>query len=146
MCIYQQCLGEQEIDLQEKYINNNISYELFNFTFDIIKYYNLANLVITRAGSSALAELLNCKIPIISIPLASSSENHQFKNARYFSEKGFGIMLEEKDINKGLFNLLQSIHNDKQMLKLIETNQKKHSDKNVFTIIREEITKLFYEN
>ena len=51
-------------------------------------------------------------------------------------------MLEEKDINKGLFNLLQSIHNDKQMLKLIETNRK-HSDKNVFTIIREEITKLF---
>ncbi len=144
--IYQQCLGEQEIDLQKKYETNNISYELFNFTFDIIKYYSLANLVITRAGSSALAEFLNCKIPIISIPLASSSENHQFKNAQYFSERGFGIMLEEKDINDDLFNLLQSIHNDKSMLKRIETNQKKHSDKNVFSIIRKEITKLFYEN
>ena len=55
-------------------------------------------------------------------------------------------MLEEKDINNSLFNLLQSIHNDKSMLKLIEANQKKHSDKNVFIIIREEITKLFYEN
>ena len=139
-------MGEQKDDLQKKYKNNNISYELFNFTFDIIKYYNLANLVITRAGSSALAELLNCKIPFISIPLVSSSDNHQFKNAQYFSEKGFGIMLEEKDINNGLFNLLQSIHKDKSMLKSIETNQKKHSDKNVFAIIREEITKLFYEN
>ena len=106
----------------------------------------MVNLVITRAGSSALAELLNCKIPIISIPLASSSENHQFKNAQYFNEKGFGIMLEEKDINNGLFSLLQSIHNDKSMLKLIEENQKKHSDKNVFAIIKKEITKLFYEN
>ena len=55
-------------------------------------------------------------------------------------------MLEEKDINDDLFNLLQSIHNDKSMLKRIETNQKKHSDKNVFSIIRKEITKLFYEN
>ena len=144
--IYQQCLEEQEVDLQKKYIKSNISFELFNFTFDIIKYYNLANLVITRAGSSALAELINCKIPIISIPLASSSENHQFKNAKYFSEKGFGIMLEEKDINNGLFNLLQSIHNNKSMLKSIVTNQEKHSDKNVFTIIRKEIEKLFYEN
>ncbi len=144
--IYQQCLGEQKVDLQKKYNNNNINYELFNFTFDIIKFYKLANLVITRAGSSALAELLNCKIPIISIPLASSSENHQFKNAKYFSEKGFGIMLEEKDINNGLFNLLQSIHKNKSMLKSIEINQKKHSDKNVFTIIKDEITKLFYEN
>ena len=131
---------------KKKYNNNNISYELFNFTFDIIKYYNLANLVITRAGSSALAEVLNCKIPLISIPLASSSENHQLKNAQYFNEKGLGIMLEEKDVNKGLFNLLESIHNDKSMLKSIETNQKKHSDKNVFVIIKKEITKLFNEN
>ena len=144
--IYQQCLYEQKTELQKKYNNNNISYELFNFTFDIIKYYNLANLVITRAGSSALAELLNCNIPIISIPLTSSSDNHQFINAKYFNEKGFGIMLEEKDVNNGLFNLLQTIHKDKSMLKLIETNQKKHSDKNVFAIIRKEITKLFYEN
>ena len=55
-------------------------------------------------------------------------------------------MLEEKDVNKGLFNLLESIHNDKSMLKSIEANQKKHSDKNVFLIIGKEITKLFYEN
>ena len=144
--IYQQCLTEQKLNLQKQYDDNNIYCELFNFTFDIIKYYNLANLVITRAGSSALAEVLNCKIPIISIPLASSSENHQLKNAQYFNEKGFGIMLEEKDLNKGLFNLLESIHNDKSMLKSIEANQKKHSDKNVFVIIGKEITKLFYEN
>jgi hypothetical protein len=32
------------------------------------------------------------------------------------------------------------------MLKTIETNQKKHSDKNVFVIVNKEITKLFYEN
>ena len=144
--VYQQCLNEQKIDLQKKYDINDIKYELFSFTFDILKYYNLTNLVITRAGSSALAELLNCNIPIISIPLASSSENHQFKNAQYFIKKGYGIMVEEKDIENKLFNLLQSIHKDKSMLKLIETNQKKYSDKNVFVIIKKEITKLFYEN
>ena len=55
-------------------------------------------------------------------------------------------MVEEKDIENKLFNLLQSIHKDKSMLKLIETNQKKYSDKNVFVIIKKEITKLFYEN
>ena len=144
--IYQQCLNEQKFSLQKKYDDNNINCELFNFTFDIIKYYNLANLVITRAGSSALAEVLNCKIPIISIPLSSSSENHQFKNAQYFKEKGYGIMLEEKDLNNGLFSLLQSIHNDKSVLKSIKANQKKHSDKNVFVVIKNEIIKLFYEN
>ncbi len=144
--LYQQCLDEQKIDLQKIYDANHISYELFSFTFDVLKYYNLTNLVITRSGSSALAEFLNCRIPIISIPLASSSENHQLKNAQYFSEKGFSLLVEEKDIKNKLFYLLELIHKDKSMLKKIETNQKKHSDKNVFEIIKKEITKLFYEN
>ena len=146
MKIYQQCLEEQKFDLKKKYDNNSISYELFTFTFDILKYYNLSNLVISRAGSSVLAELLNCKIPIILVPLASSSENHQLLNAQYFAEKGLGIILEEKDIKSRLFNLLQSIHKDKSMLNKILINQKKYSDKNVFEIIKKEITKLFYEN
>ena len=146
MKIYQQCLEEQKLDLKKKYDNNSVSYELFTFTFDILKYYNLSNLVISRAGSSVLAELLNCKIPIILVPLASSSENHQLLNAQYFAEKGLGIILEEKDIKSRLFNLLQSIHKDKSMLNKILINQKKYSDKNVFEIIKKEITKLFYEN
>lgn len=144
--IYQQCLEEQKLDLQKKYESYGINFELFSFTFDILKYYNLSNLVITRAGASALAELLNCKIPIISIPLPSSSENHQLKNAQYFTKKGFSIMVEEKNIKNKLFDLLQSMHKDKSILNLIKINQKKHSDKGVFTTIKEEITKLFYEN
>ena len=144
--IYQQCLEEQKLELQKKYNSHDINYELFSFTFDILRYYELTNLVITRAGSSALAELLNCKIPIISIPLISSSENHQFKNAEYFKKKGFGFMIEEKDIKNRLFDLLETIHKDKSMLKLIKANQIKYSDKNVFETIKKEIAKLFYEN
>ena len=144
--VYQQCLADQKSDLQVKYERNKINYELFSFTFDIIKYYNTSSLVITRAGSSALAELLNCKIPIISIPLSTSSEDHQLKNAQYFKKKGFGFMIEEKDIENKLFELLISIHKDKSMLSFIQTNQSKHSDKNVFTNIKKELNKLFYEN
>ena len=54
-----------------------------------------------------------------------------------FDDKGFGIMVEEKDLKNKLFNLLQSIHKDKSMLNLIKKNQKKHSDKNVFMNIKE---------
>ena len=74
------------------------------------------------------------------------SENHQLQNAQYFIKKGFGILVEEKDIKNKLFELLRSINKDKSILKSIEENQKKYSDKNVFTIIGKEINKLFYEN
>ena len=144
--MYQQCLDDQRLNLKEKYEKNKINFELFSFTFDIFKYYHLSNLVITRAGASALAEFLNCKIPIISIPLATSSENHQLKNAQYFERKGFGVLVEEKDIKNKLFDLLQSIHKDKSILNVMKINQNKHTDKDVFMIIKKEINKLFYED
>ena len=43
---------------------NKINFKLFNFEKDILNYYKKANLVITRSGSSVLAELINCQIPL----------------------------------------------------------------------------------
>lgn len=144
--VYQQCLPEQITHLKKTYDSNKVKYELFSFTFDIIKYYKVANLAITRAGSSALAELLNCKLPIITIPLKSSADNHQLKNAQYFENKGYGIMLDENNIEKELFDLLKSMHKNKTSLDLIKQNQTKYSDKRVFFNIKKEIENLFYEN
>lgn len=144
--IFQQCLPYQINQLKNTYDKSKIDYELFSFTFDILKYYKSTNLVITRAGSSALAELLNCNIPIITVPLESSAENHQYKNAQYFNKKGYGIMIEERNLRNKLFDLLHSIHEDKSVINSIKQNQNKHTDKNVFDIINKEILNLFYEN
>ena len=132
--------------LKLTYKENKIDNELFTFTFDIINYYNSVDLAITRAGASALAELLNCKIPIISIPLSSSAENHQYKNAKYFEKKGYSFLIEEKNIDNELFNLLHSFHEDKSILNKMIQNQKKYNDKDVFNKIEKEIVKIIYEN
>ena len=144
--IFQQCLPEQISELKKIYKTNNLKNELFSFTFDIIKYYKIANLAITRAGSSALAELLNCRLPMIMVPLKLSAENHQFKNAQYFENKGYGIMLEESNVEKKLFDLLKNLNNNKKMIIAVKENQKKYSDKKVFIYIKDLITNLFYEN
>ena len=68
-----------------------------------------ANLVITRSGASVLGELINVKIPFISIPLPTSADNHQLKNAIYYKKKGFGYLVTEKDINNQLYDLIKSI-------------------------------------
>ena len=68
-----------------------------------------ANLVITRSGASVLGELLNIKIPFISIPLPTSADNHQYKNAEFYKKKGYGYLLEEKDIKNKLYDLINSI-------------------------------------
>jgi len=79
--IFQQCIESQNNKLKEEYENLKISFELFNFTNNITEYFSKSELVITRSGSSVTAELINCKIPFISIPYPYSTDSHQDKNA-----------------------------------------------------------------
>lgn len=144
--IFQQCLPYQNQNLENFYKKNQIEYELFNFSFNMLKFYKLTNLLISRAGSSALSESLNCSIPIISVPLRTAADNHQFKNAKYFEKKGFGIILKEENIDDELFQLLHSMHKDKSILDNMIQKQQTHNDKFVFKKLDKEIEKLFYEN
>ena len=137
--IYQQCQKNQNDNLSNFYKKNSIDYELFNFKENIIDYYLKANLVITRSGASALGELLNIKIPFISIPLPSSADNHQYKNAEYNKKKGYGYLLEEKDIKNKLYNLINSIFINKSLIKNILSNQSQYSDKDVFKNLNNQI-------
>ena len=130
--IYQQCKKEQKEKLSEFYKKAKIDCEIFSFTKQIIDYYSKVNLVITRSGASVLGELINIKIPFISIPLPTSADNHQFKNAMYYKKKGFGYLVDEKDINDQLYDLIKSMYEDKSALKKILTNQSQYSDKNIF--------------
>ena len=143
--VYQQCLKNQNDMLSNFYKQNNISFELFNFKADIIEYYSKANLVITRSGASVLGELLNRKIPFISIPLPSSADNHQHKNAQFYSKKGYGYFLQEKDIKDKLHHLIKSIFKDKSQIEKILLNQRQYSDKDIFRNINVEIKKIINE-
>ena len=143
--VYQQCRVEQKNSLVNYYRNAKIESEIFNFTEKIIDYYSKANLVITRSGASVLGELINVKIPFISIPLPTSADNHQFKNAAYYKKKGFGYLIHEKDISEELYSLINSIFIDRSLIKNILTNQSQYSDKNIFININTHIEKIINE-
>ena len=85
------------------------------------------------------------RIPFISIPLPTSADNHQYKNAKFYSKRGYGNFLEEKDIKNKLYDLIVSIFNDKTMLKSILLNQKQYSDKDIFKNLHIYIEKILNE-
>jgi UDP-N-acetylglucosamine--N-acetylmuramyl-(pentapeptide) pyrophosphoryl-undecaprenol N-acetylglucosamine transferase len=143
--VYQQCQNKQNNQLAAFYKKKKIDYEIFNFTEKIIDYYSKVNLVITRSGASVLGELINMKIPFISIPLPTSADNHQFKNAVYYEKRGFGCLIAEKDINEQLYDLIKSIFKDKSLIKNMLTNQSQYSDKNIFKNINTHIEKIINE-
>ncbi len=143
--IYQQCQKEQNYQLSEFYKNAKIEYEIFNFSHNIIDYYSKTNLVITRSGASVLGELININIPFISIPLPTSADNHQYKNAEFYSKKGYGFLLEEKDIKNQLYNLISTIFKDNSLITKILNNQRQYSDKDIFKNLSIQIEKIIDE-
>ena len=143
--IFQQCHNTQNDQLSQFYKKAQMDFEIFNFTSNIIDYYSKSNLVITRSGASVLGELVNIKVPFISVPLPTSADNHQYKNALFYSKKGYGNFLEEKDIKNKLFDLIVSYFNDKLMIKNILFNQRQHSDKDIFENLNNQIEKILNE-
>ena len=132
----------QNEKLSKFYRDNSIDYEVFNFSDQIINYYSKVNLVITRSGASVLGELINMKKPFISIPLPTSADNHQHKNAQFYQKKGYGFLLRERDIKDKLFDLIDAIFKDKSKLKNILSNQRQYSDKDIFKNINIELKKI----
>ena len=130
--VYQQCLKDQKNNLTKFYSEAKIDCEIFNFTDNIIDYYSKADLVITRSGASVLGELINIKIPLILIPLPTSADNHQYKNAEFYSKKGYGYLLDEREIKDKLFNIVNSMYNGKSFANNFLSNQGKYSDKDIF--------------
>ena len=143
--VFQQCQEEQRDQLMNFYKKAEIDCEVFNFTDQIIDYYSKVNLVITRSGASVLGELINMKIPFISIPLPSSADNHQLKNAEFYKKKGYGFLLEEKDIKDKLFKMIKHIFEDKEIYENILLNQSKYSNKDIFTNLSIQIEKVLDE-
>ena len=137
--IFQQCLSSQNKYLRSFYKKNQINFKLFNFEKDMLFYYKKANLVITRSGSSVIAELINCLLPFIAIPLETSADNHQLFNANYFKKRGLCYLLRENEIERKLFLLIKSFHTDKSLLPKIIKKQKKINNKKVFKNIHNEI-------
>ena len=143
--IFQHCLPDQNKNLNSFYSSKKIKFEIFNFSNNLIEFFSKTDLAITRSGSSMLAELTNANIPFISVPLPSSADNHQFKNAEYYQKKKMSFLIEEKNLNENLFLLLKDIYGNSSILDQMSLNQSQYSDKNVYKNIDEILKNLINE-
>ncbi len=143
--IYQQCLPSQNRKLEIFYREAKINFKTFNFSSNLIDYFSKVDLAITRSGSSILAELANANIPFISVPLPSSADNHQLKNANYYKSKKLAFLIEERDLNTKLLNLIKEIFQNSFEFEQIKKNLRQYSDKNVYENIDVIVRKIIDE-
>ena len=145
--VYQQTNSINFKDLNKFYEDNNINHNLFDFNEDIPSLMNKANICITRAGASTLAELVFLNLPFIAIPLPSSKDNHQFENAFFYNNIGCNWIINQNEINdENITNELVSIIDNKHEYLLKKMNMKNFSYQNTWNNINQKIISVINEN
>ncbi len=71
--------------------------------------YAAADLVLSRAGASTLAELAALGIPAILVPYPYATDGHQQANAEAFAVRGAAVIVEDRALNARLAHILQEI-------------------------------------
>ena len=71
------------------------------FCKDIQDLFAISNVVVSRAGSNVIYELLALNKPMILVPLPKgTSRGDQIENAGYFAKKGYATTILQEDLNE----------------------------------------------
>jgi len=65
--------------------------------------FKACDLVVSRAGSGSIFEIAACQKPSILIPLSSSAQDHQLKNAYAYGRTKAAIVMEEANLTPRFF-------------------------------------------
>ena len=87
---------------------NNKNIHIFPFCNNLIEEIASSEVVVSRAGSSAMFEILGTNTLSIIIPSINVTANHQYFNAEYFKELGMIEMIEEHDLTMN--NFVNKLH------------------------------------
>lgn len=94
--------GASDLDrIRTGYAKLGVTCDVRAFIDNMADAYQKADLVIARAGALTLAELALASKPAILIPLPTSADDHQTKNAKEFALRGAARLLPQHDTTAG---------------------------------------------
>ena len=116
--------GTEEYEhIKKVYEGSKVEYEVFPFTDNMEKYYNLSDVVISRSGATTIFELAYFKKAAILIPYPFSAGQHQKTNAAHVASLGGAYVVDNDELNgKKLHNLLSSLMENPGRLKEMGNN------------------------
>ena len=105
--------------------------------------YFLSDLIISRAGATALAEIAAWGKPAIIIPIKNAAQDHQRENAYDYSRGGTAVIIEEDNLTPSvLWNEIQKLMADPERRARMAVSAKEFFRPDAAEIIAQEILKL----
>jgi UDP-N-acetylglucosamine--N-acetylmuramyl-(pentapeptide) pyrophosphoryl-undecaprenol N-acetylglucosamine transferase len=84
--------------------------------------YAAADIVISRAGAMAIAELCVVKKPVIFVPFPFAAEDHQTVNAMNLVQKNAALMIRDNEVNERLVQAIIELNRDEQKQEQLKNN------------------------
>ena len=105
--------GKGKLDPTLNRYNGYMQYEYISD--ELADLYALADVVVSRAGSNAIFELLALKKPSLLIPLSTAgSRGDQILNAKAFEKNGYcKVLLEENMNNTSLLSAVNEVYENR---------------------------------
>ena len=144
--IIQQTNNNNIVTLSQFYSNNNIENKIFSFEKNLATIIQESDLCITRAGASTLAELSVSNIPFVAVPLPTSKDNHQYKNASYYKDNGCCWIVQQNMFEEKIEEILRDIIKNKSDYLNKKDNLRKLNYQNTWINVNQKIIKTINEN
>ena len=104
--------------------------------------YAAADIVVSRAGAMAIAELCVVGKPVIFVPYPLAAEDHQTANANALVAQHAAIMINDSEVNDKLMDTIKLLANDPAKANELKENIAKLANTNADEIIANEILKV----
>ncbi|RBL92657.1 undecaprenyldiphospho-muramoylpentapeptide beta-N-acetylglucosaminyltransferase [Chitinophaga flava] len=105
--------------------------------------YKAADVVLSRAGALAIAELCVVKKPVIFVPYPFAAEDHQTSNAMNLVNKKAGLIIKNDEVGAQLSDVLFSLLQNRALMEQLEKNIGELGNPNADMIIAKEVINIF---
>ncbi|WP_423364511.1 undecaprenyldiphospho-muramoylpentapeptide beta-N-acetylglucosaminyltransferase [Mycoplasma sp. P36-A1] len=112
-------------DYYKNHENNkyNSNIKVLPYIDGLVSVIKACDIIVSRAGASALTEILSAHKPAILIPSKYVTNNHQYHNAKAIIDKKAALMIEETDnLETDLSNSIDLLLNDNKLYESIIKN------------------------
>ncbi|MDR1848192.1 MAG: undecaprenyldiphospho-muramoylpentapeptide beta-N-acetylglucosaminyltransferase [Bacteroidales bacterium] len=115
--------------------------DVYEFINEMDKAYTQADIIVSRAGALAIAELAIVGKPTILIPSPNVAEDHQTKNALSLSAQNAAILIKDSHASRQLIPTLETLINNPVLCDTLSKNIEKLSIKDADKKIVEQVAK-----
>ena len=113
-----------------------------DFIFEMPQAYAAADIIISRAGAIAVSEIIAMAKPVIFIPSANVTDDHQKKNGTALVNQNAAILLKDREAYELLGEVLFDLIDDENKRNEMSNNLKKLAMPNAAEKIAEKILEL----